>query len=880
VEAVLRLHAPADLAARFCPGMETFVSVIPGKPVYSDSDKPIRNTYEADGFRYHAFRLQAPGEEKKPIRFPLCQFYDAIGFSGFDYIKQAAYGVGFDFDHIIGHEKSGGLTTKELAAVLATLMRLPYVEIRRSTSGGGYHVWVWFDPGNLPKVMNRVEMKALARAVLARMSFDTGYDFEASVDHLGDILWVCAKRATEENKGLNLIKAAEHPMADWPRDFLDHLDVVTRKRKRTRIKGADAEESDAIEQSNRDRPRVPLDAMHRRAIKEHEVSGFYCYWSADHHCLVGHTKAMATIKEKLRLPGIYDTVSDGTEPHKPNSFWFPLENGAWRGFRFHPGTQEAPTWSTSKNGWTTCVVGVLPTPAQVAALYQGRRTKHGWAYLPDNAIKAVAAYGAELRFPSWIKKKRRPVVLEIAKTGLLASMERFESDRKQPAYDAGWLEGRGPVWFQYIECETKSQQADYAALADPLVRHVARDDKQLGLYVMTVHGMQRQTMEQVKNRLTYEEIDGGLQKDLLGWCSRYSWRVVAFPFESEYPGNRLWNRDGCQLIAQPADAPGPTPSWDRAFNHWGQGLTDAVEADEWCALHNIKDGADYLRWWFANCLRYPERRLPMLAPYSKENNTGKSLLHEAFSLTMTPNGYMLSDKAIKNQNGFDAELHGKVLCAIDDVDLSRNLDFYNNLKRWITNAWMNFGYKGQEVFLDRNYTHWVLTCQDRALIPLDTGDERIVLWDMAPFPPAELIPKALFLERLKKEIPFLLRQLFDLDLSDVHSRLALPPLLTAEKADAMETCAPLALTGLALCLAEAIEAMKKPYGPATATELHARLPNWHKSDKKDRSCINSLGRYMPRVKHHLARKGIEVEIGTNGRVSTYTVSEATHALAT
>jgi hypothetical protein len=879
VEAVLRLHAPADLAAHYCLGMETFISVRPGKIVYDDDNKPIRNTFEADGFRYYTFRLQNPGDEKKPLTYPLCQYYDAIGFSGWNYVEQVAYGVGFDFDFMHG---GAGLTAKELAAVLAALMKLAYVEIRRSTSGSGYHVWIWFPLDNLPKVTCRNELKALARAVLAKMRFDTGHHFDADVDHLGDILWVAARRATEENHGLTLVKAGE-PLSDWPRDFLDHLEVVTRKRKRTRIKGTDTEESDAIEQANRDRPRVPLEPTHRKFIKEHEATNFYCYWDSDHHCLVGHTKAIDKIKGKIKLPGVFATVSKGTEPDKPNCFMYPLQCGGWRVYRFTPGTEEAKTWETSRNGWTTCVIGLLPTPAQVAALYHGQRTKQGWMYTPANAIKAVAAYGGKLKIPAWLKKRPRPIAIEVSKTGLLVSMERRTSDREQPAYDAGWFEGRGPIWFIYIECKTKSQQTDYEALADNLVRHVAKDDKQLGLYVMTDHGLQRQTMDQVKNHLTLEDIDGGLQKELLGWCSKHSWLRVALPFQPEYPGNRLWNKDGCQLITQPADGPGPTPYWDRAFNHWGQGLTDAVEADEWCRLHNIKDGADYLRWWLANCLRYPERRLPMLTTYSKENNTGKSMMHEAFALTMTPNGYMLSDKAIKNQNGFDAELHGKVLCAIDDVDLSGNINFYNSLKRWITNPWMNFGYKGQEVFLDRNCTHWIFTCNDRGHIPLDTGDERNVLWEITPFPPGDFIPKPVFMEQLKKEIPFLLRQLFNLNLSDVHSRLALPPLLTSEKVQAMEKCSPLTLDGLALKAAEAIKIVKKPCGPATATELNKLLGNWHGTNKEEKSCVNSLGRYMPRVKNYLA-PNIEIVIGTNGKVSTYKISdkisEATHALAT
>jgi hypothetical protein len=83
-------------------------------------------------------------------------------------------------------------------------------------------------------------------------------------------------------------------------------------------------------------------------------------------------------------------------------------------------------------------------------------------------------------------------------------------------------------------------------------------------------------------------------------------------------------------------------------------------------------------------------------------------------------------------------------------------------------------------------------------------------------------------------------------------------------------------------LAEAVKAMKKPFGPKTATELDAALGNWHDA-RTPKSRVNSLGRYMPRVKRHLASQ-VSIEIGHNGKVSTYLIeaakSEAVNALAT
>jgi hypothetical protein len=865
VECVLRRHAPADLYARWHPGTETFVEVAPGKPVLKEDGKPARNTYTADGFTYYQFRLQAAGDETREITYPLSEYWFQVGISGWDYLQGVATAVGYDFDDLLSHQKAG-LPPEKLEAVREAIKKLPYAEFRRSTGGGGFHVWITFPADDLPKVTSRTEMKALARAVLARMSQDTGHHFEADVDHLGDILWICSRRTTPESQGLTLVHAAERPMTEWPRDFKEHMPVVTRQRQKTVLRGTTAEESDAIEKAHKDRVRVPLDDAHRKFIEAYEATGFYGYWDEDHGCFVGHTAGFLNVTEALKLTSVYQTVSDGRHPGEPNAWVYPLKFGGWRAFRFTAGTPEAPTWETSRSGWTTCVIGLRPAPSQVARRHGGVSKGKAFVFVdPDKAALAALTYGVVVKYPVWLETQRRPVTMEIRRDGLNLSIPRKKSDPKQAAHDAGWIEVRGPIWTTGYACETVSQTTDYEGLADDTVRHVARDAKQLGLYVHTTQGWHQQSPKQVENHLSYKDIVGGQQVDVLGWCSDHPWNRVALPFQPEQPGDRQWNLDGCQLAHQPADHPGPTPNWDRLFAHWGQGLDDAVAADDWCRDHGIKDGAMYLQFWFANWLRYPERRLPMLATYSAENNTGKSFIHEAGKELITQNGYMLSEKAIKNKSGFDAELHGKVLCGIDDVDLGDDVSFYNTLKRWITNPWMNYGYKGKEVFLDRNYTHWVIGVQTRKFIPIDRGDERITLWEMVPFPKSEMVPKDEMRERINREAPFLLQRLFALDLREVHSRLAIPALLTTEKSEAMSACEAQPLEGIALKAFEAINNMSKPWGPGTATALSDHLGNWDGSTKQPTQRANSLGRYMPRI----AQRHGKIDITTDGKVRLY-----------
>ncbi len=790
---VLNKNAPADLAKRCWPGMEIFTEVIQGCKVMDPDDpkKVVPHTYHDDSYRYYNFRLQAAGDENRLLDFPLCQYYSQIGISGWDYAEGVARGVGLDFDDIIGHAKVG-LNDEQLLEVLEALKKLPYVEIRRSTGGAGYHAWIWFPIDCLPVVTSRIEMKALARAVLARMSLDTGSHFEGKVDHLGDILWICSRRATPESRGLTLVKDAERPMTEWPRDFKEHIPVVTRKRQKTALNGTSIKESDEIERLNKNRRRVPLEDGHRRYMAAYEETGYYGYWNEDHGCYVCHTFALAKVNKVLKIVDGFETVSQGTNPLEPNCWMYPLPGGGWRVFRFNKGTPEAPIWDKSKSGWTTTVICLRPTFYKVAKSYKGIASAKGYIFSdPDNAKSVVKVYGETLRLPTWFDNRARPITITPTPSGLGISFPLRKGDNKPEnktdAYKAGWVE-KGRTWITFLECETESQQPfDYEGFADDMVRHVVRKNKQDGLYIHSEKGWNNNQTKQIENFMVYKKV-GMRLNDTLGWCAGNPWIRTALPFRPEEPGDRLWNLDGCQLAVQPADIAGPTPYWDRLFANWGRGLDDAVDADSWCVEHAIRSGSDYLMRWSATMIRYPERRLPMLAAYSPENNTGKSMMHEAQARYMTPNAYMLAEKAIKNRNGFDAELHGKVLCALDDIDLSADNGFYDSLKRWITNEWMNFGYKGKEVFMDTNYTHWIIAVNSEKYIPMSQGDERTTLWEMTPFPQNEFIAKQELFALLEKEHAFLLRKLYDLDISEVHSRLALPPLKTAEKVAVMLQC--------------------------------------------------------------------------------------------
>jgi len=893
IKFVLNADAPADLAARYDEGMEVQVNIAQGdgEPVFGNDLKPKPNTYGDGISEWYAYRIprNAKGD---PVdnsgweqTYNLQQHYDAIGITGWNFKLRRSIGIGFDYDSLETHKSGPGVVADKLAIVTQVAKRLGYVEVRRSTSGTGYHLWVWFDPEDLPETANHTEHAALARAVLLKMSYDAGFDFAADVDCMGRNMWICAKRATRASRGLTQVYPAERPLTDWPKDWKDQLEVIGHKRKRSRLKGVETtEEADRIESENQDRPPVPLDAEHRVFIEHYKKTGFHGYWQQEHWCFVAHTFAIAKVFDEMKMKGVFHTSSQGRDPAKPNCWMYPLLGGSWRIFRF--GNQgkvnEKPTWEESPSGWKTCTLNLTPSFRQVEKAFGATRlpstNAEGLVFADVAKAKgAVAAYGGELGLPAWAEKlsRSRPVTLKLRKGGGLLAEFKFRQDdedeedgRDVEAVKAGWAKARGPVWAKVIDVDTVARQTPYESLADNAVRQVSLKGVQRGLYVCIGDGKwDKQNADRVKNNLTYHGIDGGLQEDLLGWISSNPFYQIAKPFASEYPGNREWNLLGSKLLYAAAEADGPTTHWDMILNHIGRGLDAAVESDPWCQEYNVNTGADYLRLWIANLIREPARRLPMLAMYSWEQNTGKSTLHLATALLFDDNGFEYGDAALKNERGFNGELEGKALCAVEETNLANYKEAYIRIKSWVTSPRIQITYKHGTSFTTDNYTHWVFSTQNIRSIPIEPGDTRIVLWEVTPYEGKDIEWEKLKVE-LGKEAPFFMRQLMALDLSGVCGRHTVPVLMTKEKARAMKTVEAEkefpGLEGDALKAAEAIFRMDKPWGPGSASELCEALGDWNgeAAKKSLKSRANTLGRYLKKVQPFLEEKGVILEIGS------------------
>jgi hypothetical protein len=222
--------ANADLIAGWSPAMETQVNVLQGD---GEQVAGKRGTWSNGTETWWNIRIPHdaatdPTWDDYPLPFPFDERAEGIGMTGWDWQARRSRRVGFDFDAITDHAK--GLTPEELERVEQAAAVLPYIETRNSTGGKAIHLYVYFDAAGIATA-NHGEHAALARCVLAKMSRDVGFDFQAKIDVCGGVMWVWHRKMTAENQGLALIKAATQQLteADLPADWRATIEKPEKK---------------------------------------------------------------------------------------------------------------------------------------------------------------------------------------------------------------------------------------------------------------------------------------------------------------------------------------------------------------------------------------------------------------------------------------------------------------------------------------------------------------------------------------------------------------------------------------------------------------------------------------------------------------------------
>lgn len=791
----------ADLVARWNIGMETQINVA------ADNGEPVdgkRSTYTDGEFEWFNIRVPKnaasnPEFRDYELRWPLDLHIEGIGMTGWRWATRRSIWVAFDFDSLTGHAKGIGVSNEELERVKQAAMLLPYVEVRKSTGGAGIHLYVYFDEEGIP-TENHTVHAALGRCVLGMASSETGFDFASQIDACGGNMWFWHRKMTPGNEGLTLIKPAEKVLSisDLPSNWRDHIEVVTRRRAKVRVQVSD-ENLDPFEALASARRIVQLDETHKAIMDELAHSGFTTIWVPDHHLLQTHTCALVKLMEEktseLKLQGIYKTISNGNNPGTPNCFMFPLDHGGWRVYRFSPGVNEAETWSQDREGWTNCYFNCRPNLATAAKAVGGQEDPDHGGFVFKNsaeAKRAAEALGQKITLPEKYLSPRsgRKARLKPHKDGRLVMQISKKAGEKDKPLE-GWV-SKNDRWVKVFDvmADTKGDDPSHAEYDNILRQLVSPTGEDAGWYLLADdQTWQRFGTEKVKMRLHSMGNPKPEVELILGSTIGKAWKLVNVPFQPEYPGNRQWNYRAAQYAYQPVNLENDQmprhPHWDRVLKHCGQDLDAAVRESDWCGLHNIKSGADYLLHWAAFMLRDPFQPLPYLFLYGNQNS-GKSILHQAFALLMTT-GAASADRALNSSTDFNGELANCVLAYVEETDLSAHRGrAYNRIKDWTTNdeLWVRRMYT--DAYKQRNTLHFVQTGNRLCNVYLESGDTRIVVMFVPDLQPDEEIPKNTLIAKLKDESPHFMRTVMDLTLPSPYSRMGLPPLRTKNKERAEE----------------------------------------------------------------------------------------------
>lgn len=765
-----------DLARLYNSGLEVQVNVAQDGGQRTSTEGYKGRTWHSysDGVQvWSSFRMpknsfSIPEENDFTINYSLAEHAEGIGLTGWDWKNRVSKWVGFDFDAIITHSSS--LTDEELQAVKKVACAIPWITVRKSTSGTGLHLYVFLD--NIP-TENHNEHAALARAILGKLTAITGFDFNSKVDVCGHVLWVWHRKMKFAKDGLALIKQGEK-LKDIPINWKDHLSVIKGNKKKKDLPKYVESDSNLFEELTNQRIRVKLDEQHKRLLTYLDEIKALWWWDQDRNLLVCHTYDLKTAHQKLGFRGIFDTVATGKDtPNDQNAFCCPLERpeGAWSIRRFSLGVQETSNWTQDSSGFTQCYYNREPTLDIASRTFGGIESARGDFQFTsaERAVSTAKSLGALVNLPEWAKG--RTTELKQHKDGrLIVAIKREGHD---PPIE-GWREDKN-FWKRIFNARLNQPSESEALKYDHIIRHIiSPNGSDLGWVLKSSSTWREEPYVNIRLALKALDLHDTEINNILGKAVFEGWTITNDPFQPEFPGNRKWNRKAAQYRYKPKEGEEfRHPTWQKVLNHCGRGLDLSVANNGWCRANSIKTGADYLKIWVASLFQYPKRHLPYLFLYSKEERTGKTTFHEAIGLLMT-HGYIRADLALISGAGFNGELENALLCAIEETDLQKNHSARNRIKDWVTSDTIMLHHKGKTPYQVTNSVHFIQTGNGIFECPVFTGDTRITVIEVPPFELTEMLMPTQLKALLEQEAPDFLGEILSIEIPPSQDRLNVP----------------------------------------------------------------------------------------------------------
>lgn len=798
IKLFLKHKARDDLTALYHAGMEVQVNVA------QDGGERVDGEYRGKQFtawtdgdqQWKSFRIpwQAATEAQytdSNIQFDLAEHAEGIGMTGWCWTEKKSYWVAFDFDAIIGHADShqSKLSDAELQQVKNAACEIPWVTVRKSTSGNGLHLYVFL--GGY-ETANHTEHGALGRAILSKMSALAGYDFSSKVDACGGNMWIWHRKfdaaGGANGPALSLIKKGEI-LTDIPLNWRDHIEVSSGKNTRNSATFVEERELDWFDELCGQHPKVSLDDEHRKLHETLDEMGALWWWDSDRHMMVCHTADLKTAHTKLGMRGVFNTTATGAEQGMDqNCFGFPAAKGAWVIRRHSRGISEATTWDQDGSGWARCYLNRDPDLRTAARSHGATEDEAGGFVFSEAevAIETIKELGAHVQKDLPPEFYNRQALVKPHKDGrrLILQIDKADVDGN---HKDGWIL-KGKKWIQVLSTKLPAKYEPEVPNHDDLVRHlVSEEGGDAGWVIRADSEWKSEPFPHVKLALKAQGYVGGEVDLIMGQGVIRRWKLTNIPFGVEYPGGRIWNRDAAQFAVTPLlNGEGyKHPSWDKVLQHCGEGLDSAIKTHPWCVENGILTGGEYLKLWLSSMFQQPFEPLPYLFLYGPQGS-GKSIFHEAISLLVT-RGVVRADTALISSAGFNGELASAVLCVVEETDLRKDrTQAYNRIKDWTTGRTINVHVKGVTPFTARNSTHWAQMANDIEECPIFPNDTRITMIRVDPLTDEEYVAKRDFIADLTREAADFLGDVLSMEIPRLKDRLNVPVILTEEKIKAQK----------------------------------------------------------------------------------------------
>jgi len=205
-----------------------------------------------------------------------------------------------------------------------------------------------------------------------------------------------------------------------------------------------------------------------------------------------------------------------------------------------------------------------------------------------------------------------------------------------------------------------------------------------------------------------------------------------------------------------------------------------------------------------------------------DQNDGKSIFHESFSLLVTS---VVVDAYRVLREQFNGVIEGAILCTLDERNASEKASA-EKIKAFTTADKIEIRRMRAEAYTVANTTHWcrMTNSLENACVPL--GDTRTTMIKVGTL--QKEIPKDRLLDALRAEAPAMLFTLLHLDLIEPNGRMQVPVITTVDKLQHSKNY-------VSVWIAENMEFCPGPF--VGASEIYARFGKVDKPRKEEFSTI-------------------------------------------